>query len=232
MGSTDLSRTLPDRPCQPGGILLVGINPSPGSVGVGHYYQGRVGRRLWLRLRRLGVLSDDPGSWEDDAFVAAGNGLTDLVKRPTEAAAQLSTEELVAGRTALHDKVRAWRPGMLLFAFRPPAEALLGKGIAPGRGPDFEDIATFLLSGPYAPGEVAAGIDAELQAVIRDVQSKGGQPSYDHMVADADASRRLRWGSTLGRTQPGGCLDSCGTVSEGVALWTAGCVNWLRCRRR
>lgn len=188
MGSPGPSRTLPDRPCQPGGILLVGINPSPVSVAVGHYYQGRLGTRLWGRLRHLGALSDVPGSWEDDAFVAAGNGLTDLVKRPTEAADQLGAGELVAGRTALLDKVRAWRPGMLLFAFRPPAEALLGKSIAPGRGPDFEDIPTFLLSGPYAPGEVAADIDAELRAALRDVQSKGGQPSSDaHLVARQDS---------------------------------------------
>ena len=144
MGTTDPPRTLPDRPCQPGGILLVGINPSPVSVAAGHYYQGRLGQRLWGRLRRLDALTDDPGSWEDDAFVAAGNGLTDLVKRPTDAADQLSAQELAAGRTALLDKVRAWQPGLLLFAFRPPAEALLGKSIAPGRGPDFEDIPTFL----------------------------------------------------------------------------------------
>ena len=188
MGSPEPSRTLPDRPCQPGGILLVGINPSPVSVDAGHYYQGRVGRRLWVRLRRLGVLSDDPGSWEDDAFVAAGNGLTDLVKRPTEAADQLSANELVAGRTALLHKVRAWRPGMLLFAFRPPAEALLDKSIAPGRGPDFEGIPTFLLSGPYARREVAAAIDAELRAVLRDVQSKGDQPSSDAPLVSRQGS--------------------------------------------
>jgi double-stranded uracil-DNA glycosylase len=185
--SPEPSRTLSDRPCQPGGILLVGINPSPVSVAVGHYYQGRLGQRLWSRLRRMGLLSDDADSWEDDAFGAAGNGLTDLVKRPTAAANQLPAAELVAGRAALLDKVRAWRPGMLLFAFRPPAEALLGKSIAPGRGPDLEGIPTFLLSGPYAPGGVAADIDAELLAVLRDVQSSVGQPD-----SNADlASRRV-----------------------------------------
>src|SRR5712691_1489057 len=42
--------TLPDIPPKPGGILLVGINPAPVSVAAGHYYQGRIGQRLWRRL--------------------------------------------------------------------------------------------------------------------------------------------------------------------------------------
>lgn len=96
--------------------------------------------------------------------------------------------ELVAGRAALLDKVRAWRPGLLLFAFRPPAEALLGKSIAPGRGPDLEGIRTFLLSGPYAPGDLAVDIDAELLAVLRDMQSKVGQPGSDaHLASRQDS---------------------------------------------
>ncbi len=174
MGTKEPSRTLPDRPCQPDGILLVGINPSPVSVAAGHYYQGRLGIRLWGRLRRLGLLNDDPDSWQDDAFVASGNGLTDLVKRPTARATQLSGKELAAGRSALVDKVRAWRPGILLFAFRPPAEALVGRSVVPGRGPDFESVPTFLLSGPYAPSAVAATIDAELLAVVRGLNPRLG----------------------------------------------------------
>ena len=156
MRSKGQSRTLPDHPCQPDGILLVGINPSPVSVAVGHYYQGRLGTRLWSRLRRLGVLDGDLDDWEDERFIASGNGLTDLVKRPTARASQLSQEDLARGRAVLVDKVREWRPGLLLFAFRPPAEALLGNSVTPGRGPNFEAIPTFLMSGPYASGEVAA----------------------------------------------------------------------------
>jgi len=173
---TEPSRTLPDHPCRPGGILLVGVNPSPVSVAVGHYYQGRLGKRLWERLRRLGLLNDESAIWEDDAFVAAGHGLTDLVKRPTSASSELSAAELAAGRTALADKVRAWRPGMLLFAFRAPAEALLGRGVVPGRGPDLEGIPTFLLSGPYAPAEHAANIDAELRELLAAKPIRGARP--------------------------------------------------------
>jgi double-stranded uracil-DNA glycosylase len=83
-------QSLPDRPCRPGGILLVGINPSTISAAKGHYYQGSNGKRLWKRLASLGLLSGVTKGLEDDAFVAAGNGLTNLVKRPTSRAAQLN----------------------------------------------------------------------------------------------------------------------------------------------
>ncbi len=158
--------TLPDRPCRPGGVLLVGINPSPVSVAAGHYYQGRLGQRLWNRLRRLGLLADALGHFEDDAFVAAGNGLTDLVKRPSRRADELSRQELAAGRDGLVEKVRTWEPALLLFAFRPPAEALLGKAVGPGPGPQFEGASTFLLSGPYAPAAEKYANDAELGSVL------------------------------------------------------------------
>jgi uracil DNA glycosylase superfamily protein len=94
--------TLPDRPCRPGGVLLVGINPAPVSVLAGHYYQGAHGKRLWKRLARLGLLAGAVEGNEDDAFVAAGNGLTDLVKRPSKAAAEVSPEEMARSASSLH----------------------------------------------------------------------------------------------------------------------------------
>lgn len=148
-------------------MLLVGINPAPPSVAAGHYYQGRMGQRLWSRLRGLGLLDDDPASWEDDAFVAAGNGLTDLVKRPTRSASEVSAGERASGREGLARKAREWEPGLILFAFRPPAEALLGPRVAPGQCDDFEGTPTFLLSGPYAPRAEAAAIDETLAALLR-----------------------------------------------------------------
>ena len=152
-GDRTRASTLPDRPCRPGGVLLVGINPSPVSVAAGHYYQGTLGKRLWSRLRRVGLLPDVDRGWEDDAFVEAGNGLTDLVKRPTASAADLSSQELVAGKSALADKVREWRPGLLLLAYRPPAEALIGPSVSPGPCGDFDGISAFLMSPPYARSE-------------------------------------------------------------------------------
>jgi hypothetical protein len=86
--------TLPDIPPRPGGVLLVGINPAPVSVAAGHYYQGRIGRRLWRRLQQLGLLKDPvvPGA-EDEAFAREGHGLTDLVKRPTRSSVDRTLEQ-------------------------------------------------------------------------------------------------------------------------------------------
>ncbi len=127
--------TLPDIPPAPGGVLLVGINPVPTSVAAGHYYQGRLGQRLWRRLERVGLLESARPGAEDEAFARAGHGLTDLVKRATESSADLRKDELASGVDALREKIRAWKPGLVLFAFREPAQRLLGSSVAPGPGP-------------------------------------------------------------------------------------------------
>lgn len=159
--------TLPDRPCRPGGILLVGINPAPISVAAGHYYQGRHGQWLWRRLGRLGLLLNFEQGREDDAFVAAGNGLTDLVKRPTSSAAALYPAELKDGIAHLRSKIQEWKPSLVLFAYKPPAELLLGNTVRAGRCSDWSDAATFLLSGPYASAAESERIDRELLALIK-----------------------------------------------------------------
>jgi TDG/mug DNA glycosylase family protein len=156
--------TLPDRPPGPGGVLLVGINPAPASVLAGHYYQGRIGRRLWKRLARIGLFRDARPGAEDEAFVAAGHGLTDIVKRPTASASELVPDEIERGVEGLREKVRAWRPGLVLFVFTLAARSAIGDNrLAPGRGPLFEEVPTFLLSGPYAPQDKADRIDRELR---------------------------------------------------------------------
>src|SRR5882724_8111325 len=127
--TSEKEQILPDRPCRPGRILLIGINPSPISVEQGHYYRGRLGVRLWSRLQGLGILKDATRGHEDDAFVWAGNGLTDLVKRATRSASELTGAELSAGTEALKSKMLQWQPGLLLFQFRPPAVRLLGSDV-------------------------------------------------------------------------------------------------------
>lgn len=183
--------TLPDIPSSPGGVLLVGINPAPISVAAGHYYQGRIGQRLWRRLERIGLLHDAMPGAEDEAFARAGHGVTDLVKRPTPSAAELSAAELEAGVDALRAKVREWKPGLVLFAFAKPARLVLGAGMMPGAGPLFEETPTFLLSGPYAAKAEADRIDSELKDFLG--QASGSRPlessEQTQRVTAADMSR-------------------------------------------
>jgi len=186
-------RTLPDIPPAPGGVLLVGINPAPPSVAVGHYYQGRLGQRLWRRLERLGLLADALPGAEDEAFARDGHGLTDLVKRPTASAAELTQTELDAGVEALREKIRSWRPGLVLFAFREPARRLLGSTVSPGRGPQLEGVHTFLLSGPYAPRAEAERIDAELGSLLGSRTARQASAARTQRVTQSDlAAGRIR----------------------------------------
>jgi TDG/mug DNA glycosylase family protein len=181
--------TLPDIPPKPGGVLLVGINPAPASVAAGHYYQGRLGRRLWRRLERLGLLRDaEPGS-EDEAFAAAGHGLTDLVKRPTPSSEMLSKAELAQGADALRAKIREWSPSLVLFAFREPAVRLLGRHVTPGMCGEVEGVPAFLLSGPYASRHETKRIDQELIAVLGRESAPAGDSAASQPVRAADLER-------------------------------------------
>lgn len=183
---TDYAETLPDRPPVPGGVLLVGLNPAPRSATAGHYYQGRLGKRLWQRLRRVGLVrSPVPGS-EDDDFVALGHGLTDIVKRPTRDARELRRDELLAGVQALQEKVRAWQPGMIVFVFKRAADLALGSRAAPGPGASFEGVPTFLLSGPYAASDQTDRVEAELRSALSMVVPDVRQDAVSQRVTDAD----------------------------------------------
>ena len=78
-------QTLADLPPLRDRLLFVGLNPSPVSVEAGHYHQGRLGRTFWRRLMTAGLLpADTQIETADDALLAAGHGITDLLKVPTE----------------------------------------------------------------------------------------------------------------------------------------------------
>jgi TDG/mug DNA glycosylase family protein len=179
--------TLPDRAPRPGGILLVGINPAPRSVQGGHYYQGRLGKRLWQRLTRLGLLEHAVPGAEDDAFAAAGHGLTDIVKRPTRSASEVGREEIRQGLEALKENVRAWRPGLILFVFKKAAIAATGRAsFPPGEGPAFEGVPTFLLSGPYAPRDLADRVNEELSRWVGAIPGRGADVASSQIVTPKD----------------------------------------------
>lgn len=188
-GRPEASVTLPDIPPNPEGVLLVGINPAPASVASGHYYQGRIGQRLWRRLERLGLLENPVPGAEDEAFAHAGHGLTDLVKRPTASAAELTEEEFRSGVEELGRKIRDWKPRLILFAFKEPARRLLGEA-SPGPCAPFEGVPTFLLSGPYASRAETERIDEEFRGVLR--QPNAPEPSNLERTQRLTANDRSR----------------------------------------
>lgn len=163
--------TLADLPPEPGRLLFVGLNPSPVSVAAGHYHQGRLGRAFWRRLVTATIL---PPSTEieaaDDALVALGHGITDLLKRPS-ARDEADEAVLRAGVGPLWQKVAVWRPAAVVFVYKRAAEACAGRRI-PAPWGHVEGMALaarpcFLMPGPYAPAdEVAEGLN-----VIRNLGS-------------------------------------------------------------
>jgi TDG/mug DNA glycosylase family protein len=158
------TETLADLPPRRDGLLFVGLNPSPVSVRAGHYHQGRLGQRFWRRLMRTGIIpAGTDVAAADDALVAAGHGITDLLKRPT-ARDEATDDALREGVGPLWQKIALWRPGAIVFIYKRAAEIAAGRPLAERWG-QLGGIALagrpcFLMPGPYAPRtEVDAGLN-------------------------------------------------------------------------
>jgi len=157
-------QTLADLPPLRDRLLFVGLNPSPVSVAAGHYFQGRLGRSFWQRLIVAQILPQSTAiETADDALVAAGHGLTDLLKVPS--ARDTATDQILrAGVAPLWHKISVWRPAAVVFVYKRAAEIAAGRSLAEPWG-QLVGVALsgrpcFLMPGPYSPsGEVAAGLN-------------------------------------------------------------------------
>jgi double-stranded uracil-DNA glycosylase len=149
--------TLADIPPLRNRLLFVGLNPSPVSVEAGHYHQGRLGQNFWRRLVTARILPPDTViETADDALLAAGHGITDLLKRPT-ARDTATPAELTAGVGPLWQKIAVWRPGAIVFVYKRAAEIAAGRPL-PEKWGQLGGVALagrpcFLMPGPYAPRE-------------------------------------------------------------------------------
>lgn len=149
--------TLADLPPLRDRLLFVGLNPSPVSVEAGHYHQGRLGQAFWRRLMTASVL---PPSTRlvaaDDALMAAGHGITDLLKVPT-ARDEADEAALRAGVGPLWQKIAVWRPAAVVFIYKRAGSASAGRPLSESWG-QLAGVALagrpcFLMPGPYAPVE-------------------------------------------------------------------------------
>jgi TDG/mug DNA glycosylase family protein len=122
-------------------VLFVGVNPSLRSAEVGHHF-ARPGNRFWPTLYASGFTPRRLAPHEDGLLPSFGIGVTNIVPRPTRAAAELTVEELRHGSAALEATVRAWTPRLLAIvgvvayraAFRRPhANIGLQKELVGGR---------------------------------------------------------------------------------------------------
>jgi TDG/mug DNA glycosylase family protein len=131
--------TLPDLLAEGLAVAFVSINPSLYSVEHGHYFARR-SNKFWpcisgsilTRPARKGLGVDRLGPEHDRALQRFGIGFTDLVKRPTVRAADVSAAEFAGAVGTLLEKVRRFRPRVACFhgvtGYRHVQRALLGDG--------------------------------------------------------------------------------------------------------
>lgn len=93
-------------------VLFVGINPGLYTAAIGHHF-GRPGNRFWPVLYRAGFTHRLLSPFEERELLQDGYGITNLVRRATATADELSPDELRAGAQELESKVQAYRPRFL-----------------------------------------------------------------------------------------------------------------------
>lgn len=90
-------------------MLFCGINPGLYSGATGHHF-ARPGNRFWPAIHLAGFTPRLISPWEEHLLLEWGLGVTNLVSRATGSAAELTREELRAGRLLLEAKVRRFTP--------------------------------------------------------------------------------------------------------------------------
>jgi TDG/mug DNA glycosylase family protein len=90
----------------------VGINPSLRSAEVGHHF-ARPGNRFWPTLHAAGFTPRRLRPDEDAELLEYGIGVTNVVARPTRAAAELSDDELRTGAAELEATVARCAPRLV-----------------------------------------------------------------------------------------------------------------------
>jgi double-stranded uracil-DNA glycosylase len=126
------ARTLPDT-VGPGMRLLVcGLNPSlyAADAGIGF---ARPGNRFWPAALAAGVVSTDRSP--DRALLDHGVGMTDIVKRATVAATELTTDEYREGLARVERLVAWLRPGAVCFVGLAGWRAAVDRRATPGVQP-------------------------------------------------------------------------------------------------
>ena len=102
-------KTVPDLIAPNLKVLFCGINPGLYSGATGLHF-ARPGNRFWPALYAAGFTARLLHPSEGDELLAAGYGITAMVRRATATAAELDDDEYRAGKIALEKKVRKYKP--------------------------------------------------------------------------------------------------------------------------
>lgn len=122
-------RTLPDTVGPHMRILVCGLNPSlhAADAGVGFVTPSN---RFWRAATEAGIVSRDRDPWH--ALRAHGTGMTDLVKRATTRADELSRDEYRTGFERVERLCARLRPGIVVMVGLAGWRAAVDRRAVPG----------------------------------------------------------------------------------------------------
>lgn len=155
-------RSLPDYLAPNLRLLFIGINPGLISAAAGHYY-ANPRNSFWRFLHEAGLTPALLRPEQDASMLALGYGLTDIVKRPSQGASDLSSVEFARGRKRLFKIVRRYRPQTVCFNGKTAFEGYFGKGVSADFGLQpvtLENCPVFLLP---STSPANAGVPLELK---------------------------------------------------------------------
>jgi TDG/mug DNA glycosylase family protein len=95
-------------------VIFVGLNPGIYSDQVGHYF-ARKQNMFWTALNESGIAPQPLGPRDDVRIVEFGLGLTDLVKRATNSAREVTKMEFQRGGETLRASIAPLEPRVVCF---------------------------------------------------------------------------------------------------------------------
>ncbi|HKA84207.1 MAG TPA: mismatch-specific DNA-glycosylase [Acidimicrobiales bacterium] len=157
------ARTLPDTVGPDMRLLICGLNPSLYAADAGVAF-ARPGNRFWPAALAAGLVTVDRDP--DHALRHHGVGMTDLAKRATVAADELTRAEYRSGLARVERLVRWLRPGGVCFVGLAGWRAAVDRRARPGRQPrGLADVPAYVM--PSTSGLNARTSLDELTAHLR-----------------------------------------------------------------
>lgn len=96
-------------------ILFVGFNPGLRSAETGHHFAG-YSNRFWRLLAESGLTPRQLKPEEGNDLLDYGYGITNIVARPSKAAAEISKQEYAEGSKILKEKLTRYQPKIACYA--------------------------------------------------------------------------------------------------------------------
>jgi TDG/mug DNA glycosylase family protein len=175
-------RELPDILQPQARILFVGINPGLRSAEIGHHFAGR-GNPFYRLLHAAGLTPVLLTPEEDVRLPEFGLSLTNLCRRPSRAASELSRAELSEGARELAAKIAALRPRVVAFVGLSIYQHFFDLPGSGGAGPKPQTIAgarVFVLPNPSGLNQSFPGFAHKLVWFVQ-LAAFADQPSAERL---------------------------------------------------